>query len=68
MAEYCRVRDYSHLMDAIAHSRQQCLAYAAQRIIVENCTLTEEEAATMLYDTMKRIYGVYARLQQKPAF
>ncbi|MEE4144921.1 MAG: hypothetical protein V2I26_08985 [Halieaceae bacterium] len=62
-----QVREYPHLAELLDAATKHCAMYAAQRIVVDNCLSTDEEAAASLYDMLQRIQKVRSIVEQKPA-
>lgn len=63
-----RIRDHSPLAELVDAAEKHCVMYVAQRIVVDNCLSTEEEAADLLYSALKRIRSVRRLVEQKAAF
>lgn len=60
-------REYPHLVELIIAAERHCVMHAAQRVVVDDVTMTEEQAADWLYAMIKRIHRVRTLVEQKPA-
>lgn len=61
-----QLREYPHLVELIDAAEKHCVMYAAQRVVVDDYLSTDEDAAELLYNTLKRICSVRRLIEQRP--